>query len=80
MDSLERAPDALPTLDDVSQDASGDACASSLEYGVPSKGSPTTIGVNGEALSDIVVASSFSARLANACPRRQRLPNWLMLG
>ena len=33
-----------------------------------------------EALSEAVVGSSFSVRLANANPRRSRLSNQLMLG
>ena len=37
MDYPERAPNALSTLDCISWDASGEACAS-LEDGVPSRG------------------------------------------
>ena len=78
MDSPERAPDVMPALDGVSRDASKEACAS-LENGVPARRPPNAARVEREALSDIVVGSSFSARLANADPRRPRLPDWLML-
>ena len=50
VDSIERAPNALPALDGVSQDASGEACAS-LKDGVPFGGSPNATRVDGEALS-----------------------------
>ena len=63
----------------TSQDASTEACAS-LEDGVLVGGPPNADGVVGEAPSEIVVGLSFSTRLANAGPRRPRLPNWLMLG
>ena len=40
---------------------------------------PNAVGVEGEALSDIAVGSSFSIRLINADPRRPRLPDRLGL-
>ena len=78
MDSLEQAPDALLTLKGASQDAPKQACAL-LEDGVLVKGPPNVDGVVGEALLEIVVGSSFLARLANADPHRPRLPNRLVL-
>ena len=41
---------------------------------------PNAARVEGEALSDIVDASSFSAKLANINPRRPRLHDRLILG
>ena len=44
-------------------------------------GGPSNVdGVVGEAPSEIVVGSSFLARLANADPHLPRLPDRLMLG
>ena len=68
----------MTALDGVSRDASKEACAS-LEDGVPTERPPNAARVEGEALSDIVVGSSFSTRLANADPHRLRLSNQLML-
>ena len=66
-------------LEGSSQDVSKEAYAS-LEDGVPAGGPPNVDGVVGEAPSEIVVGSSFLARLANSGPRRPRLPDRLMLG
>ena len=79
VDSSERASDALSALEDASQDAFGEACAS-LEEGVPTEGPPDADGVVGEAPSEIAARLSFSVRLANAGPRRKRMPNRLVLG
>ena len=66
-------------LEGASQDDSREACAS-LEDGVPAGGPPNAVGVVEEAPLETIVRSSFSARLANASPRRLRLPDQLMLG
>ena len=79
MDSVERAPDALPTLEGASQDAPREAYAP-LEDGVPTGGAPNSEEVVGEAPSKIVVGPSFLTRLANVGPRRPRMPNQLVLG
>ena len=47
--------------------------------GSQSRGPPNATGVEGEAHSEIATGPSFSARLANANPRRPRLLERLML-
>ena len=86
MDSLKRASVALPALEGASQDSSKEACAS-LEDEVPAGGGGgggggalNVAGVEGDACSEIAVRSLFSTRLANASPRRLRLPDRLVLG
>ena len=69
----------MSALQGASQDASREACALQ-EDGVPAEGPPIADGVVEEAISEIVVGPSFSARVANAGPRRVRLLDWLMLG
>ena len=44
------------------------------------RGPLDTDGIVGEALSEIAVGPLFSARLANASPRRPRMSNRLVLG
>ena len=66
-------------LECAALDASKEACAS-LEDGVPAREPHNGNRVVGEAPSEIVVGSSFSARHADAYPRKPRLPNRLMLG
>ena len=74
MDSPEQAFDALLALEGALQNVSRKACAS-LEDGVSNGGPLDTDGVVGEALSEIAVGPLFSARLANASPRRPRMSN-----
>ena len=51
-----------------------------MEDGVATGGPLNADGVVGEALSEIAIRLSFSARLENDGPHRPRLPNWLVLG
>ena len=78
VDSPKRASNVLLTLEGASSDAYREACAS-LEDGVAIGGPPNADGVVREALSEIAIGLSFSARLANVGPHRPRLPNWLVL-
>ena len=83
MDSLERASDALPTLEGAAQDASREACAS-LEDGALARGPPK---------DDQAVSEAFAAETTICLPlhakwssliipssRRVRLLDRLMLG
>ena len=54
VDSLKRAPDALPTLEGASQDVLKEPCAS-MENGVQTEGPLNVDGVVGEAPSEIAI-------------------------
>ena len=71
MDSLERAFDALLALEGATQDTSWEACAL-LEDWVPTGGPRNADRVVREAPSEAIVTLLFPARLENACPRRRR--------
>ena len=79
VDSPEQASDALLALKCALQDVSREACAS-LEDEVQIEEPHNADRVVRETPSEIAVGLSFSARLANAGPRKLSLPNWLMLG
>ena len=51
-----------------------------MEDRVLAEGPPNVAGVVGEAPLEIAIGLLFSAKLANACPRKPRLLDWLMLG
>ena len=74
LDSLERAFEAISTLEGAAQEPPGEA-GKELEDGIPAGGPFDANRVAREAPSEITVGSSFLARLTNAGPRRARLPD-----
>ena len=78
VDSPEQALDTLLTLEGVTQEASSEPC-SSLEGGVPDRGSSDANREVGEAPLEMVAELPFSARLVNAAPHRLKGPSRLVL-
>ena len=78
MDSLNRAFDAQPALEDAPQDTSKETCSPS-EDGIPTGGSPSAEEVVVEAPLKVAAALSFSAKLTSVNPHKTRMPNWLLL-
>ena len=78
MDSPDRVSNAQLALEGAPQDAPKEAYAS-LEDGILAGGSSGTEGVVAEALLEVVVASSFSTKVASAGPHRPRMLDQLLL-
>ena len=83
VDSLERAPDALSTLEGTAQEASRESCASPDDE-TPAGGPPNANQVVSEApAAEITIGPPLQARRSNLTipsTRRARLPDRLMLG
>ena len=78
VDFPDQASDAQPALEGAPQDAPKEACAPS-EDRIPAEGSLGAEGVVAEAPLEVVVAPSFSTRLASVGPRRPRMLDRLLL-